>query len=91
MWWRDFFVTIWCDTEKCYSVYLNDKGLTKTINIDSNFYSPEDDIIAYKEMIDTSSAQGKDKSKFLKRFIDYVKSMGHDLNVEYLKKQGIEL
>ena len=43
--WEDDFITIFCDRNKCLLVFINDRGNSKVLSFDDNFYSIEDDIL----------------------------------------------
>lgn len=101
---RDVFVSVFIDSEKYLVVYVNDKGNTRVVNYDDNFYSVEDDIIAYDEMLrdslkddTTNDVREVDKEDYLRLLSDYIKSVEKELetsdleglNWEYLESRGI--
>ena len=91
---RDFYVSVFVDEQKYLIVFLNDMGQTKVINFDSNFYCVEDDIIAYRDIIEHSSASKDEQYEFLRDFIIFVQKeldgTNDKLNWEYLEHNGIK-
>lgn len=91
---RDDYITIFCDTEKCLLVFLNDRGDTKVLNFDDNFYSIEEDILAYDELIKKTYLPSEEQKEYLGKFVKYceeqVKGSGYELNHDYLDHYGIK-
>lgn len=89
---RDTYITLFNDEEKCLAVFVNDRGQTKVINYDDNFYSVEDDILAYDELIRHATSDEKEQQEYLHKFIDFVRSfVGDKLNTEFLRDRGIKI
>lgn len=89
---RDTFITLFNDEEKCLAVFVNDRGQTKVINYDDNFYSVEDDILAYDELIKHATSDKQEQQEYLHKFIDFIRGLvGNDLNTEFLEARGIKL
>ena len=102
---RDIFVSVFVDSEKCLVIYVNDKGNTNVVNFDSNFYSVEDDIIAYDEMLKdslkddtTNEIREVDREDYFRFLGNYIKSVEKELetsdleglNWDYLETRGIK-
>lgn len=92
---RDYFVSVFFDNEKLLAIYVNDRGIfTKVVNVDSNFYSPEYDVIAYKQVIYCSSATEEEQKECLSDFIAYTEKelnkYNETLNWEFLEHEGIK-
>ena len=92
--WRDDFITIFCDYEKCLIVFINDRGDSKVLSFDDNFYSIEDNILAYDELIKKTYLPIEEQKKYLGEFYHYCeeecKQGGYELNNEYLDHYGIQ-
>ena len=101
---RDIFVSVFVDSEKCLVIYVNDKGNTRVVNYDDNFYSVEEDIVAYDEMLrdslkddTTNDIREVDREDYLRLLGNYIKSVEKELetsdceglNWEYLESRGI--
>ena len=90
---RDAYISVFCDNQKCLLVFVTDKGLTKTVNIDSNFYTIEDDIITYKELIEVATQDKQEQINYLGTYlnnaIDKAKDCGFVLNYGYLHNAGV--
>lgn len=93
--WRDDFITIFCDYEKCLIVFVNDRGDSKVLSFDDNFYTIEDNIVAYDELIKKTYLPIDEQKTYLGEFVRYcedeIKGSGYELNFEYLKHCGVEL
>ena len=58
---RDDFITIFNDDEKCLLVFITDNGKSKVINYDDNFFYVEILLDTYLEMIEASFKGWKNK------------------------------
>lgn len=93
---EDFYVTVFNDYEKCMVVFVSDEGMCKALSYDSNFYSPEEDIITYVELINHSfrGQQSEEKDHFINKFVKYVErelaKADEELNWEYLERYNIK-
>ena len=102
---QDICVSVFVDNNKCLIIFVNDKGNTRVVNFDSNFYSVEDNIIAYEEMLrdsllddTTNDIREVDREDYSKLLKDYIKSVEKELetsdleglNWEYLESRGIK-
>lgn len=91
---RDYCVSLFNDEEKMLLIFVNDRGNTKVLNYDDNFYSVEDNIIAYYEVLKNTITDEEEQRGYLEAFIDYVKSElkknNEELNAEYLEHYGID-
>lgn len=89
---RDSYITIFNDEEKCLVVFLNDRGQTKVINYDDNMYSYMDDIDAYDTLIRHATDDEQEQQKYLGKFIKYlareVAKCNEEIDYEYLKERG---
>ena len=100
----DTFVSVFVDTNKGLGVFVNDKKHAKVVDFESNFYSIEEDIEIYEEMLrdslldeDTNDIREVDKEDYiecLNSYIDFVLKANDDmsedeLNWEYLESRGI--
>jgi len=92
---RDSFISMFFDDEKYLAIFVNDRGLTKVISVDDNFYSIEEDIIAYRDLIAHSLATEEEQKEYLRAFASYCEQslydMGQELNYEYLNSKGVLL
>lgn len=92
--WRDDFITIFCDYEKCLIVFVNDRGDSKTLSFDDNFYSIEENILVYDELIKKTYLPIDEQKQYLGEFVKYceeeIKGSGYELNYEYLDHYGIK-
>lgn len=92
--WEDDFITIFCDQNKCLLVFINDRGNSKVLSFDDNFYSIEDDILAYDELIKKTYLPVEEQKKYLGEFYHYCeeecKQGGYELNNKYLDHYGIQ-
>ena len=80
---KDTFITLFNDDEKCLVVFLTDNGHAKAINYDDNFYYVEYLIDTYLEMIIKSFKGWRNKTldkgdwqeitQQLKKFVRYLK------------------
>lgn len=90
---RDAYISVFFDDAKLLAIFVNDRGQTKVLNIDDNFYCVEEDIIAYKELLEHTYADDEERVNYLGTFINYtieaVKKGGQDLNYEYLWHAGV--
>lgn len=90
---RDAYISVFFDDKKLLAIFVNDRGQTKVLNVDDNFYCVEDNIVAYKELIE-HTADDEEQTNFLGTFINYtideVRKGGQDLNYEYLWHVGID-
>lgn len=93
--WEDDFITIFCDQNKCLLVFINDRGDSKVLSFDDNFYSIEDNILAYDELIKKTYLPIEEQKKYLGEFYRYCeeecKQSGCELNNEYLDHYGIQI
>lgn len=91
---EDDCITIFCDDEKCLIVFVNDRGDSKTLSFDDNFYSIEDNILAYDELIKKTYLPIDEQKKYLGDFVKFceeeIKGSGYELNYEYLDHYGIK-
>lgn len=92
--WEDDFITIFCDRNKCLLVFINDRGNSKVLSFDDNFYSIEDNILAYDELIKKTYLPIEEQKQYLGEFVKYcedeIKGSGYELNYEYLDHYGIQ-
>ena len=90
---RDCYMSLFFDDEKYLAIFVNDRGLTKVLSTDDNFYSVEDDIIAYRDLIAHSSADTDEQKEYLRAFINYTQKeldkANQTLNWEWLESRGI--
>ena len=99
--WQDAFVSCFVDYNKYLVVFVSDCGMTEVLNFDSNFYTIEEDIVAYDNMLRHSSlfdrqgnADQKEYMRYLRRYVRHVKRKipeDEELNLEYLRFMGIKL
>lgn len=93
---EDYYVSVFNDWNKCMVVFVSDEGMCKAISYDSNFYSPEEDILAYVELINHSfrGIQSEEKDFYINKFIKHVERElakgNEELNWEYLEHCGIK-
>lgn len=96
--WRDPCVSVFGDEDKVLAVYVNDKGKTRVINYDDNFYSIYEDIRAYNELLlDSLEVDGvlrdcdkEDYQKMVDDFIyDQLVKEGVEIDYDYLKELGV--
>lgn len=89
---RDFYITLFNDNQKYLAVFVNDRGLTKVINYDDNFYSYIDDIEAYDTLIKHATDDEQEQQKYLGKFIKYIarELRKGDTQIDYddLKERG---
>lgn len=90
---RDIFVSMFVDTDKCLLVLVNRQGDTKVRDIDSNYYCIEDDIADYYELLTNMTSNEKEVKEYLEAFIKHISKDCEDfeLNKEYLKTRGVNL
>ncbi len=83
----DLCVSVFADMDKCLLVFVNDKGTCKVINFDSNFYSVENDIIAYIDLINDSLDNDiKETKPFIVKWLKHLKKQGiEEVNNDYLE------
>ena len=80
---KDTFITLFNDSDKCMVVFLTDNGQTKAINYDDNFFYVECLIDTYHEMIIKSFKGWRNRAltkcdkeeikAHLKKFIKFLK------------------
>lgn len=91
---RDSYISLFFDDEKYLAIFVNDRGQTKVLNIDDNFYCVEEDIIAYSELIKHATDDENEQKEYLKAFINYTKSElekgKQELNIDYLEHYGFD-
>ena len=84
---RNVYVTHYFDDEKLLSLYVNDKGHTKVIGVDDNFYTVEEDVIAYIDIL--MDAVDNDKTEAFDYIVDFLRHLKNtgveELNKEYLE------
>ena len=89
---RDFYISLFNDEQKCLAVFVNDRGLTKVVNWDDNFYSYLDDIDAYNTLIKHATDDDEEQQQYLGKFIKYLArelAKGEqEIDYEYLKERG---
>ena len=100
--WCDYCVSCFVDFNKCLLVFVNDRSETKVINFDSNFYSVEDNIIAYELLLRHSLGikgrpkedERKEYERYLRAYVRHIKRQipkDEELNIEYLEHSGVIL
>lgn len=93
--WEDDFITIFCDQNKCLIVFINDRGDSKVLSFDDNFYSIEENILAYDELIKKTYLPIEEQKTYLGKFYRYCeeecKQGGYELDNEYLNHYGIQI
>lgn len=91
---RDMFVSVFIDTEKCLMIMVNVYMQTKVRNIDSNYACIEDDIADYYELLNRCIS-GRQLTNYLNKFIHFVCRQNNtrfkELNKNYLQTRGIYL
>ena len=91
---RDYYVSLFNDDEKCLLVFVSENGKTKVLSYDDNFYSIEDNIIAYYEVLKEATQDDEEIKDYLGAFIDYIKSemknYNEELNIDYLEHYGFD-
>ena len=91
---RDSYISIFNDDEKYLAIFVNDRGQAKVLNYDDNFYSIEEDIIVYNELIKHATSDLQEQQEYLGKFIKYVKrevkKSNAELNIDYLEHYGFD-
>ena len=86
---RDTYISVFFDSEKLFVIFVNDRGHTKVLNIDDNFYCVEENILAYKDLIEDATDNVEEQRDYLGTFINYVMKHESDLDFEYLWHCGV--
>lgn len=93
MLYSDDYISVFNDSEKCLLIFVNDRGFTKVLNYDDNFYSVEDNLIAYNELIMHATSDKNEQKDYLNRYRQFIeeetKESGYELNFEYLWHCGV--
>ena len=89
----DIYITQFVDTEKCLTIFVNDRGQTQVINVDSNFYSAEDNVVAYYMLIKHATDDADEQKEFLGRYLAFVESeiKDTDTQISYDYLRGADL
>lgn len=91
----DSYITILCDYDKCLIIFVNHYGQTQVLNFDDNFYSIEENILAYNDLIKKATDDEQEQQEFLGNFIKFceneMKECNEELNYEYLEHNDIKV
>ena len=91
---RDYCISVFNDDEKCLLIFVNDRGNTKVLNYDDNFYCIEDNIITYYELLKNTLDNEDEHKEYLEPFIAYIKKeiegYNQELNIDYLEHYGFD-
>lgn len=74
----DTFVTVFNDLDKMFVLFVNDKGHTKVVNVDSNFFYVESLVETYYDMLFDSFCNWgiedskKERKEYVKKFIKHL-------------------
>lgn len=91
---RDSFITIFCDDEKYFVVFVNDRGSVNAINYDDNFYYVEYLIDTYFDLIvdsfkrwghkDLTDEDWREIAQHTIKYIKHLKRSQAEINYELI-------
>lgn len=83
---RDYYISVFHDNEKYLMIFVNDEGATQVINYDSNFFTIENLIDAFYNLINESfrGLQTKELKNSVKRYYKHLLKQGAEIEKDYI-------